>query len=69
MQKYDQLKNIIAIIGESELSPNDRADYAKAKKIIGFFSQDFFVSENLTGRAGKFYPLADTLTGLEAIVT
>jgi F-type H+-transporting ATPase subunit beta len=68
MQKYDQLKNIIAIIGESELSSADRADYAKAKKIISFFSQDFFVSENMTGRPGKFYRLADTLTGLEAIV-
>lgn len=67
MQKYDQLKNIIAIIGEGELSAADRADYAKAKKIISFFSQDFFVSESMTGRPGKLYALKDTLAELEAI--
>ncbi len=68
MQKYDQLKNIIAIIGESELSAIDRRDYAKAKKLIVFFTQDFFVSEVVTGRPGQFYPLEDTLKQLEDIV-
>ena len=41
MQKYDSLKNIIAIVGENELSPADRSDYQNAKKLIQFFSQDF----------------------------
>lgn len=68
MQKYDSLKNIIAIIGENELSPTDRADYAKAKKLIAFFSQNFFVSEDLTGRQGEFVALADTLSGIEEIL-
>jgi F-type H+-transporting ATPase subunit beta len=68
MQKYDSLKNIIAIIGESELSPTDRADYAKAKKLVSFFSQDFYVSEDLTGRPGTFFTLSDTLNQLEEIL-
>lgn len=68
MQKYDSLKNIIAIIGENELSPSDRADYAKAKKLIEFFSQNFYVSEDLTGKPGEFVKLEDTLTGIEEIL-
>lgn len=68
MQKYDSLKNIIAIIGESELSPTDRADYQKAKKLIRFFSQDMYVTESLTGRPGTYFTLADTLTQLEEIL-
>ena len=68
MQKYDSLKNIIAIIGESELSPSDRANYEKAKKLIQFFSQDFYVSEDLTGRKGQFFKLEDTLTEIEEIL-
>jgi F-type H+-transporting ATPase subunit beta len=68
MQKYDQLKNIIAIIGENELSPTDRADYKKAKKLIQFFSQNFYVSESLTGKKGEYVGLSDSLTQLEEIL-
>lgn len=68
MQKYDSLKNIIAIVGENELSPADRADYQNAKKLIQFFSQDFFVSEKFTGRAGQYFTLEQTLSGIEAIL-
>jgi len=68
MQKYDNLKNIIAIIGENELSPGDRVDYDKAKKLIQFFNQDFFVSEDLTGRPGQYVGLAETLSKLEEIL-
>ncbi len=68
MQKYDSLKNIIAIIGENELSPTDRADYNKAKKLIQFFSQNFFVTEKMTGKKGEFFSLEDTLTQLEEIL-
>ncbi len=68
MQKYDSLKNIIAIVGENELSPADRADYQNAQKLITFFSQDFFVSEHLTGRKGEYYSLEQTLSGVEAIL-
>src|SRR6185312_11973218 len=66
--KYDSLKNIIAIVGENELSPADRADYQRAKKLIQFFSQDFAVAEHLTGKPGQYYTLEETLNGIEEIL-
>lgn len=68
MQKYDSLKNIIAIVGENELSPADRADYRNAKKLITFFSQDFAVAERLTGKPGEYFTLEQTLNGIEEIL-
>jgi F-type H+-transporting ATPase subunit beta len=68
MQKYDSLKNIIAIIGENELSPTDRQDYQNAKKLISFFSQNFSVSEHLTGKPGEYFTREQTLSGVEAIL-
>ncbi len=68
MQKYDSLKNIIAIIGEGELSPADRADYQNAKKLIEFFSQDFSVAEKFNGRPGEYFSIDQTLDGIEAIL-
>lgn len=69
MQKYDSLKNIIAIVGENELSPADRADYQNAKKLIDFFNQDFSVAEKFSGRPGEYFTLEQTLDGIEAILT
>ena len=69
MQKYDSLKNIIAIVGENELSPADRADYQNAKKLIQYFSQDFAVAEKFTGKEGEYYTLDETLTGIEQILS
>jgi F-type H+-transporting ATPase subunit beta len=68
MQKYDSLKNIIAIVGENELSPADRSDYQSAKKLIEFFSQDFAVAEHLTGKPGQYFTREQTLDGIEAIL-
>lgn len=68
LQKYESLKSIIAIIGENELSPTDRADYAKAKKLIQFFSQNMFVTEHLNGVKGEFFTRDQTLKGIEEIV-
>lgn len=68
MQKYDSLKNIIAIIGQSELSPDERRDYERAKKIIQFFSQSFFVAEELTGVKGEYFTREQTLRGIEEIL-
>ena len=68
MQKYDSLKNIIAIVGENELSPADRADYQNAKKLITFFDQNFAVAEKFTGKPGEYYTLEQTLSGIEAIL-
>lgn len=68
MQKYDSLKNIIAIVGENELSPADRADYQNAKKLIQFFSQNFAVAEKFSGQPGEYYTLEQTLSGIEEIL-
>ncbi len=69
MQKYDSLKNIIAIVGENELSPADRTDYQNAKKLITFFSQDFAVAEKFSGKPGEYYTLEQTLDGIEEIIS
>lgn len=69
LQKYESLKSIIAIIGENELSPVDRADYAKAKKLITYFSQSMFVTEKLNGVPGEFFTREQTLQGVEEIIT
>ncbi|HEV2412972.1 MAG TPA: F0F1 ATP synthase subunit beta [Candidatus Saccharimonadales bacterium] len=68
MQKYDSLKNIIAIIGQSELSPDERRDYEKAQKLINFFSQSFSVAEELTGTKGEYFTREETLKGIEEIL-
>ena len=68
MQKYDSLKNIIAIVGENELSPADRADYQSAKKLVTFFNQDFSVAEKFSGRPGEYFTIDQTLDGIEAIL-
>jgi F-type H+-transporting ATPase subunit beta len=68
LQKYESLKNIVAIIGQSELSPDERRDFDRAKKIIQFFSQEFFVTEALTGRQGQYFTREDTLRGIEEIL-
>jgi len=68
MQKYEQLRNIIAIIGETELSAVDRADYHKARKLITFFSQEMHVVEGLSGVKGEDFTLDKTLSGVEEIL-
>jgi F-type H+-transporting ATPase subunit beta len=68
LQKYESLKNIIAIIGENELSLADRNDFAKARKLIEFFSQDMYVSESFSGKTGEHISRADMLKGVEDIL-
>ncbi len=68
LQKYESLKNIIAIIGENELSAADRADYNKAKKLIEYFSQPMHVMSNKTGIPGLFSTRDETLKGIEEII-
>lgn len=68
LQKYDSLKDIIAIIGENELSADDRRDYAKAKKLIQFFSQKMHVMENQTAHKGESFTREETLKGIEEII-
>lgn len=68
LQKYESLKSIIAIIGENELSPADRSDFAKAKELIQFFSQHMFVTTALNGVPGEYSTRQQTLDGVEKIV-
>lgn len=68
LQKYESLRGIIAIIGENELSPADRADYAKAKTLIQYFSQKMFVMQDLNGVPGEFVKREDMLKGIEEII-
>lgn len=68
LQKHETLKNIISIIGEDELSPADKLDYSKARKLIEFFSQFMFVTEQFTNHPGEFVSREDTLKGVENIL-
>jgi F-type H+/Na+-transporting ATPase subunit beta len=68
MQKYDSLKNIVGIVGENELSPGDRADYQRAQKLVEFFSQKLYVTEDLSGEKGEFFSREQTLSGVEEIL-
>jgi F-type H+-transporting ATPase subunit beta len=68
LQKYESLKGIIAIIGENELSPSDRADYKKAKKLIDYFRQNMHVMEDQSANKGEDYTLEQTLDGIEEII-
>lgn len=68
IQKYQSLKSIIAIIGENELSPVDRADYAKAKKLIKNFSQNMHVTSKLNGLEGELFTKDQTLKSIEEII-
>lgn len=68
LQKYESLRGIIAIIGENELSASDRADYAKAKKLIKYFSQNMYVMEAQNAAKGESFTLDETLKGIEEII-
>ncbi len=68
LQKHESLRDIIAIIGESELSPADKADFAKAKSLIKYFTQDMHVTEDLNGVAGQHFTREETLKGVEEII-
>jgi len=68
LQKYESLRTINAIIGESELSIEDKKDYNRAKDIIQYFSQRASVTEDLNCAKGEYYTIEQTLSGLEKIL-
>jgi F-type H+-transporting ATPase subunit beta len=68
LQRYKELKDIIAILGMDELSEEDKLIVSRARKIQRFLSQPFFVAEVFTGASGKYVPLKDTIAGFQAIV-
>ncbi len=68
LQKYKELRDIIAILGMDELSAEDKLTVARARKIQRFLSQPFFVAEVFTGSPGKYVSLKDTIRGFKAIL-
>ncbi len=68
LQRYKELKDIIAILGMDELSDEDKLIVARARKIQRFLSQPFHVAEVFTGQPGKYVPLKETIRGFKGIV-
>ena len=68
LQKYKELKDIIAILGMDELSEDDKLAVNRARKIQRYLSQPFYVAETFTGTPGKYVSLKDTISGFQAIV-
>lgn len=68
LQRYKELKDIIAILGMDELSETDKLTVMRARKIQRFLSQPFFVAEIFTGSPGKYVPLKETIRGFKAII-
>lgn len=69
LQRYKELKDIIAILGMDELSEDDKLVVARARKIQRFLSQPFHVAEVFTGSPGKYVPLKETIKGFKAILS
>jgi F-type H+-transporting ATPase subunit beta len=68
LQRYKELRDIIAILGMDELAPEDKLAVARARKIQRFLSQPFHVAEVFTGSPGKYVPLKETIRGFKMIV-
>ena len=68
LQRYKELKDIIAILGMDELSEDDKQTVSRARKIERFLSQPFHVAEVFTGSPGKYVSLKDTIAGFKGIL-
>lgn len=68
LQKYNELQDIIAVLGMDELSVEDKATVSRARRIQRFLSQPFHVAENFTGLEGKYVKMEDTIRGFQAIL-
>ena len=68
LQRYKELRDIIAILGMDELSEDDKQAVSRARKIQRFLSQPFFVAETFTGTPGKYVSLKDTIAAFKGIV-
>jgi F-type H+-transporting ATPase subunit beta len=68
LQRYKELRDIIAILGMDELAPDDKLAVSRARKIQRFLSQPFHVAEVFTGSPGKYVPLKETIRGFKMIV-
>jgi F-type H+-transporting ATPase subunit beta len=68
LQRYKELKDIIAILGMDELSEEDKQVVSRARKVARFLSQPFFVAETFTGSPGKYVTLKDTIRAFKGII-
>jgi F-type H+-transporting ATPase subunit beta len=68
LERYSELKDIISILGMSELSQEDQLTVYRARKVQKFLSQPFFVAETYSGKPGKYVPIHKTLEGFRAII-
>ena len=68
LQKYNELQDIIAILGMDELSDEDKTVVVRARRIQRFLSQPFFVAEPFTGKEGRYVKLEDTIDGFERLI-
>ena len=68
LQRYKDLRDIIAILGMDELSDEDKVTVRRARKLQQFLSQPFFVAEQFTGTPGKFVPLKETVRSFKEII-
>ncbi len=68
LERYQELRRIISIVGEAELSWEDRKIYHRARKILNFMTQDFFVVSDQTGKKGKYVKREETILGVRAIL-
>ena len=69
LQKYNDLQDIIAILGMDELSDEDKLVVSRARKMIRFLSQPMFVAEKFTGTPGVYVPVAETVRGFQEIIS
>ncbi len=69
LDQYNRLSHIVAIVGESELSTEDQILFSRAKKIINYFTQPFFVTELQSGRKGVYVPRETTVTDIKLILS
>jgi F-type H+-transporting ATPase subunit beta len=68
LERHRELQTVITMLGQEELSPEDRLKVARARRLERFLTQPFVVAESLTNRPGRHVPLEDTLAGCEAIL-
>ena len=68
LQRYNELQDIIAILGMDELSEDDKLVVSRARKVQRFLSQPFFVATQFTGLDGKYVPIAETIRGFKEIL-
>ena len=68
MSRYEELEEIIAVLGIDELSEEDKSIFYRSRKLRNYFTQPMFVSENFTGIKGEMVDIKDTLNDVEAIL-